>query len=1086
MTHRFGPAGRIGQFFINSKLTPIIVIVTLLLGLFAISKTPREEEPQITVPFADVIVPMPGAEPEEVERRIAMPLEKLIWEIHGVEYVYSMSRPGVAIVSVRYYVGEDEEDSLVKLYSKSMGHVDMLPPGAMEPIVKSKSIDDVPVLTLTLWSDNYEWADLRQMSGQLANEIKKIKSVSEVNLHGGRRRQIRVIPDTTEMASRNVCLLCIAGALQQANMELPAGNFESGNEEFLVEAGDFIESAEDVRNIVVGVNAGKPVYLRDVAEVTDGAEEVKDYVFMGIGPASGHKDIELDTGEEYTAVTISVAKRKGTDAAWLVGKIMNHIETIRGRFIPNDVEVTITRDYGATAYDKVNELIKHLAGAILAVTFVILVSMGWRSALVILLSVPITFSLTLFIYYFYGYTLNRITLFALVFVTGIVIDDSIIVVENIHRHFQMKQLPRFQAAITAINEVGNPTILATLTVIAAVFPMYFVTGLMGPYMRPMPVGASLAMTISLLVAFIVAPFLAYRLMGGSHGKGQEDEEEYDLQKTTSFRIYRAIMKPMIQSPAKRWLFLLFMALLLMGSVAMLGFKMVTVKMLPFDNKSEFQVIVDMPEGTPLEKTARVSREIGRVLQEVPEVTDYQLYVGLNAPINFNGLVRQYYMRRGSNVADIQVNLVEKHARKADSHDIALRVRGPIQEVADKHGASVKIAEVPPGPPVMATMVAEIYGPDRQMQVELAEKVKQVFEETDGVVDVDWMEANDQVEYTFEVNKEKASLSGVSTEDIVRTMRVSLDGMDVGLAHMPDEYEPVMINIRLPRDQRSDIGALNDIYVKSRMGRQVPLSELVHQDKRLQDKPIFHKNLKRVVYVTGDVGGALSSPVYAILQMSEKIQEIEMPDGYSIKEYYSGQPEFESNFGLKWDGEWQITYEVFRDLGLAFGLVMILIYVLIVAWFQSFIRPLVMMIAIPLSLVGILPLHWMLGAFFTATSMIGFIALAGIMVRNSILLIDFAQIRVDNGMTVGDAVIESGAVRFRPIALTAGTVVVGAIPILLDPIFEGLAVALMGGAVASTILTLLVVPLVHFMVESIGRSKDQLEAGHEESTREDNE
>jgi len=817
------------------------------------------------------------------------------------------------------------------------------------------------------------------------------------------------------------------------------------------------------------------VYVKDVAKVSDGPEELDNYVFMGVGPAGSHKGIGSETGSEYPAVTISVAKRAGTDASWLVNDIMDHIDGVRGRFIPGDVHITVTRDYGATAYDKVNELIKHLAGAIIAVTFVILIAMGWRSALVILLSVPITFSLTLFIYYFYGYTLNRITLFALVFVTGIVIDDSIIVVENIHRHFQMKQLPKFQAAITAINEVGNPTILATLTVIAAVFPMYFVTGLMGPYMRPMPVGASLAMTISLLVAFIVAPFLAYRLMGGGHEE-EDSSGEYHLEETMTYRIYNGIMRPMIEHPAKRWLFLLVMAGLLLASVATLGFKLVTVKMLPFDNKSEFQVIVDMPEGTPLEETARVSREIGLVLHDVPEVTDYQLYVGLNAPINFNGLVRQYYMRRGANVADIQVNLVEKNDRKADSHDIALRVREPIQEVAMKYGARVKIAEVPPGPPVMSTLVAEIYGPDYDQQVHVAEQVRNLFEDTPGVVDVDWMVEDPQVEYDFEVNKEKASLTGVSTDSIVKTLRVSLDGMDVGLAHMPDEYEPVTINVRLPRDQRSSIDALNDIYVKSGMGKQIPVSELVEAKKTIQEKTIFHKNLKRVVYVTADVGGKISSPVYAILGMKKDLADIDLPEGYSITEYFSGQPQFESDFGLKWDGEWQITYEVFRDLGLAFALVIVLIYVLIVAWFQSFVRPLVMMIAIPLTLVGILPLHWALGAFFTATSMIGFIALAGIMVRNSILLIDFAQIRVDNGMTVGDAVIESGAVRFRPIALTAGTVVVGAIPILLDPIFEGLAVALMGGAIASTILTLIVVPLVHFMIESVGRSKQELEPG----------
>ena len=1076
--NKFGPAGRIGQFFINSKLTPIIVGVTILLGLYAISNTPREEEPQITVPFADIIVPMPGASAEEVEKRVTMPMEKLIWEIKGVEYVYSMSRPGVGIISVRFYVGQDEEDSLVKLYNKIMGNMDMMPPGAMEPMVKSKSIDDVPVLTLTVWSEKYQWADLRRAAGQLANEIKKIDDVSEVQLAGGQRRQIRVIPDRDRLKAFNMSLLRIAGALQQANTELPSGAYDSGNTEILVQSGEFLESAQDVGGIVAGVNNGRPVYLRDVADIQDGSEELKDYVFMGVGPAGEARGLKKKPGAEAPAVSISVAKRQGADAAKLVQQINENIEAVRADFIPSDMEITTTRNYGATAHDKVNELIKHLAGAILAVTLVILLSMGWRAALVILISVPITFSLTLFIYYMYGYTLNRITLFALVFVTGIVIDDSIIVVENIHRHFQMKRLPQFQAAITAVNEVGNPTILATLTVIASVFPMYFVTGLMGPYMRPMPVGASLAMTISLLVAFIVAPYLAYRLMKNAGGHGA-DEEEYDLRRTTTYRIYNAIMRPMVDRPSLRWLFLLIMAGLLLASMALVGLKLVTVKMLPFDNKSEFQIIVDMPEGTPLERTAEVTRAIAVELHDVPEVTDYQLYVGLGAPINFNGLVRHYYMREGSNLADIQVNLVEKHERKAASHDIALRVRGPVQEVAKKYGARVKIAEVPPGPPVMSTLVAEIYGPDYDRQIDVARKVRDVFDHSDGVVDVDWMVEDDQVKQTFEVDKEKAQLSGVSPEQVVQTLRVALYGMDAGLAHLQDEYEPVSINLRLPRDQRSGVNALKDVGVLSQAtGRVVPLSELIKVKEETEEKTIYHKNLKRVVFVVGDVAGVTESPVYAMLAMRDALKKVPMPEGYSLTEYWSGKtPRFENDFGLKWDGEWQITYEVFRDLGIAFGLVLILIYVLIVAWFQSFIRPMVMMIAIPLTLVGVLPLHWAMGAFFTATSMIGVIALAGIMVRNSILLIDFAELRMQDGMSLKEAVIESGAVRFRPIALTAGTVVVGAIPIFLDPIFQGLAVALMGGALASTVLTLVVVPLVHFMIENIGR-KDEEEAAEE--------
>lgn len=1064
---KFGPAGRIGQFFINSKLTPIIVIVTLLLGGFAVMKTTREEEPQITVPFADVIVPMPGASAKEVEKRISMPLEKLVWEIGGVEYVYSMSRPGMSIVTVRFLVGQNQEDSLVKLYDKVMGNMDMLPPGAMQPIVKSKSIDDVPVLTLTVWSDKYQWGDLRHIAGQLADEIKKSNNVSDVQITGGQRRQLKVIPDAARMAAHNVSLPAIAGALMQGNTKLPSGTYESGNKEYIVESGEFLENEKQIGDIVVGANSGRPVYLRDVARVVDGPEELNDYVFMVAGPASKKRGINATPGQEYAAVNISIAKRKGADASHVVDKVLEHVEKVRSQFVPAEVNVTETRNYGATARDKVNELIKHLGGAILAVTIVILISMGWRAALVILISIPITFSLTLFIYYINGYTLNRITLFALVFVTGIVVDDSIIVVENIHRHFSMRQLPPFQAAITAVNEVGNPTILATFTVIASVFPMYFVTGLMGPYMRPMPVGSSLAMLISLLVAFIVAPYLAFRLM--KHA-GAHNESDYSLEKTATYRIYVRVMKPLIEKPFARWFFLAAMFTLLLGSVSLLFTKSVTVKMLPFDNKSEFQVIVNMPEGTPLEQTAMVTREIGRKLGEIPEVTDYQLYIGRGAPINFNGLVRHYYMRQGGYLADIQVNLTEKSERKAKSHEIALRARNLIQPVADKFGARVKIAEVPPGPPVMSTLVAEVYGPDIKRQTEIANEVKTIFKKTNGVVDVDWMVEDDQTKQTFVVDKEKAMLSGVSPDQIVKTMRIALDGIDVGLAHIAGEYEPVTINVRLPKAQRSSLQSLREIYVQSAAGKMIPISSLVTLKQGIEDKTIYRKNLKRVVYVTGDVAGRLESPVYAMLEISKKLKDIKLPEGYSLTEFYSSQPLLEDNFGLKWDGEWQITYEVFRDLGIAFMIVLVLIYVLIVAWFQSFTKPLVMMIAIPLTLVGILPGHWLLHSFFTATSMIGFIALAGIIVRNSILLIDFAQMRLAEGMPLKQAVLDSGAVRFRPIALTSGAVVVGAIPIYLDPIFQGLAVALMGGAIASTILTLLVVPLVFYMVESIGKRK----------------
>ncbi|MFQ5605946.1 MAG: efflux RND transporter permease subunit, partial [bacterium] len=733
---------------------------------------------------------------------------------------------------------------------------------------------------------------------------------------------------------------------------------------------------------------------------------------------------------------------------------------LQGRLIPADIHVQETRNYGKTASDKVNTLLEHLIGAVLAVTIVVGLFLGWRGGMVVFASVPITFALTLFVYYLFGYTLNRVTLFALIFVTGIVVDDSIIIAENVHRHFSMKRLPPLQSAIAAINEVGNPTILATFTVIASVLPMVFVSGLMGPYMSPMPIGASLAMLFSLIVALIATPWLSYRLLKGGH----EQESAYVLEKTLVYRIYNKTLMPLIQNSKKSWIASGGGALLLLIAVSFVFLRLVEVKMLPFDNKSEFQVVIDMPEGATLEQSAAVTKEIVAYLKTVPEVENYQYYVGVNAPINFNGLVRHYYLRRGANVADIQVNLMAKGNRDDQSHDIAKRVRPPIQKIAKQFGARVKIAEVPPGPPVLSTLVAEIYGPDYQQQIEVARKIRQVFEETPGVVDVDWLVEDDQVVYSLVVDKVKAALAGANTQQITHTLRMALHGAEVGLLHDEHEIEPVGIELRLAPENRSSIDHLGSVSVRSQTGHLIPIKDLLQVTEKVEDKSIYRKNLKRVVYVTADVAGAVESPVYALLDMDKKIEKLQLDQGYSISPLYTKEPFLEEKIAMKWDGEWQITYEVFRDLGAAFGVVLIIIYLLIIGWFQSFKVPLVMMVAIPLSLVGIIPGHWLHGAFFTATSMIGMIALAGIMVRNSVLIIDFIQLRLDDGVPLKQAVIEAGAVRTRPILLTAGTVVIGAIVILFDPIFQGLAIALMWGAIASTVLTLGLVPLIYYMVE----------------------
>ncbi|GAB4226901.1 MAG: efflux RND transporter permease subunit [Acidobacteriota bacterium] len=1059
-----GPAGRIGEASIGSNLVPLLVIAALVLGAFAVYLTPREEEPQIVVPIVDLFVGLPGATPQEVEDRVTIPLEKRMWEIPGVEYVYSTSMPGVAMVTVRFYVGEDHERSLVRVYDKLASGLDRMPPGATPPLVKVRTIDDVPVLGLTLWSDRYDHYELRNIALELRRELAKLDDVSVVDVIGGQRRRVRVLLDPARLAAFHLDPGRIADALRMQNATAPAGAVEQADREVLVETGAFLESAEDVAGLVVGVFDGRPVYLSDVADVSDGPEEPADYVMFLPGPAAAEKGVpEARAGGGIApAVTLALAKRKGADAERVVSRAMALVDALQGRLVPPDVHVTVTRDYGATSSEKANELLKHLIGAIISVTIVITIFLGWRGGLVVFISVPVTFALTLFVYYVFGYTLNRVTLFALIFVTGIVVDDSIIVVENMVRHFSMKKLPPLQAAISAVNEVGNPTILATFTVIAAVLPMAFVRGLMGPYMRPMPVGATLAMLFSLAVAFVVAPWFGYRLVRGAV---HEEDEAFELEKSLTWRAYRRIMTPLLASPLRRWLFLGFVVVLLLVSIALVPLGLVTVKMLPFDNKSEVQVIVDMPEGTTLEGTARVAREIAAYLGGVPEVTDVEIYAGTAAPVNFNGLVRHYDLRRGSNVADIQVNLVDKHKRDDKSHAFAKRIRGPIQQIAARHGAAVKVAEVPPGPPVLSTLVAEVYGPTEEARLEVARKILDIFNSTDGVVDTDWFVEAPQPKLVFRVDREKAALHGVPAAMVARTLRLAISGESAGRLHDTRQLEPVEIELRLPRSERSTVADLSAIRLASMNGALVPLSELVRVEQVTRERARYRKNLLPVTYVVGDVAGVEESPVYAILDMAERIEQIELPDGTHVEQWYTDEPPLQEHVAMKWDGEWHITYEVFRDLGAAFGAVLILIYMLIIGWFRSFKVPLVMMIAIPLSLVGILPGHWLFGIFFTATSMIGFIALAGIMVRNSVLLIDFVNLALEGGKPLDEAVIEAGAVRFRPILLTAGTVVVGAFVILFDPIFEGLAVSLMFGAFASTVLTLVVVPLVHYMVEA---------------------
>ncbi len=1050
-----GLAGRIAKAFLVSKLTPLIVITSLLLGVFAIVVTPREEEPQIIVPMVDIFVQYPGSSAKEVEDRVTKPMEKLLWEIKGVEYVYSMSRPGMALTIVRFYVGENMEDSLVKLYNKLMSNYDRIPHGVSEPLVKPKSIDDVPVLSLTLWSEQYHGDTLRRVAAEVAAELKKDLDVSEISIIGGQKRQLRVVLKPDRLSAYNVSPLQVLQAIKGANTSLPAGALTDRNKEFVIETGAFLNSAEDVGNLIVGTHNNRPVYLRNTADIIDGSEEPSSYVLTGFGPSS-----EIKSSGLYDAVTISVAKKKGTNATHLADRSLGKIESLKGVLIPGEIEVTTTRNYGDTAKEKSDELLKHMLIAAVSVTILIALALGIRESLIVGVAVPVTLALTILVNYMYGYTLNRVTLFALIFSIGILVDDAIVVVENIHRHFRMKGVS-LQTAVQAVDEVGNPTILATFTVIAALLPMAFVSGLMGPYMRPIPVGASAAMLISLLIAFIISPWLSFIVLKKT-AKHTSDEEKEESRIIGFFnRLYERNLRGLLESHLKRIIAFLLIFLLLGGSLMLLLFKLVTVKMLPFDNKSELQVIIDMPEGSALEQTAMVARELGDYIKTVPEVTDYQIYTGTASPFNFNGLVRHYFLRSESNVADIQVNFTSRHDRKAQSHDIAKRIRPELQKIGRKHNANVKIAEVPPGPPVLSTLVAEIYGPDYDRQMQIASQIKDIFNETEGVVDVDWYVEDDQDKITFIVDKEKAAYHGISTDSIAKTMRLMLGGMSAGLLHVEDSQEPVEIFLRALREERTTLQDLREIRLMSASGENVSLSELIIVHKGIEDKTIYRKNLKRVVYVTGDVAGTEESPVYAIMKMKEKIRDLILPEGYELKQYDTTQPELENRYSMKWDGEWHITFEVFRDLGLAFAAVIVVIYIMVVGWFRSFITPIVILAPIPLSLVGILPGHAIMGAFFTATSMIGFIAGAGIVIRNSIILVDFIELQIKNGMPLKEAVVQAGIIRFRPMLLTASAVVVGSSVILFDPIFQGMAISLMAGEVASTFLSRTLVPVLYY-------------------------
>jgi len=1068
---RYGLAGRLTALFIDSKLTPLAIAASVLLGLFAVLMLPREEEPQIKVPMVDVMVAMPGASAAEVENRVTRPMEKLLWEIPGVEYLYSTSSPGGSQVIVRFKVGTDLEAALVRLNQKLQTNYDRIPSGVSFPLIKPRSIDDVPILALTLHSAKYDHLTLRRFAAQVEDEIKSVPQVAETTLIGGVRRTVRVQFDPAALAARSLTATQLVPILQAANRQVQAGSRPFANAEVLLETGSYLRNGADAGAVVVGVFHDLPVYLRDVATIVDGAAEPVDYVLHGTGGAQA--------GDPEAAVTLSVAKRPGANAIDVVNAVLAKVDTLRGSLLPAGVEVAVTRDYGHTAAEKSNELLLHMGIAVFGVALLILIFLGWRESTVVLVAIPSTLALTLLVFYLYGYTLNRITLFALIFSIGILVDDAIVVVENIVRHVRLPGSagrPLTQVALEAVDEVGNPTILATWAVIAAILPMAFVGGLMGPYMRPIPIGSTAAMLFSIVIAFTVTPWAAIRVLrrhlavrpgrdGAPAPAGDDDHAPSDF----FTRLYHQVMGPLLDHPRWRWTFLGGIVFLLLAALSLVGFGAVKVKMLPFDNKSEFQIILNTPEGTTLEQTARIAGEMAAAIRTEPEVRDYQVYAGTASPFNFNGLVRHYFMRRGPNVADIQVNLVGKSERSDQSHAIAKRIRPRVAAIAARYGAAVAVAEVPPGPPVLQSLVAEIYGPDEVTRIALAKKIRGIMEKSAGVVDVDWYVEADQPKVRFVVDKEKAALHGISAATIAQTLQLGAQGLPVDLLHLPGEREDVNIVFELPLAARSQPEALLTLRVRSDRDPNavaVPLSELIRLERTTGERSLYRKNLKPVTYVTGDVAGVVESPAYALFAMNREIARIDAREfggtGAKLNVLNFSLPFDDTQPAMKWDGEWHITLEVFRDLGLAFAVVLVLIAMLMVGWFRSYMTPLVVMAAIPFSLIGILPAHWALGAFFTATSMIGFMAGAGIVVRNSIILVDFIELRRSHGLSLRDAVVEAGAVRFRPMLLTALAVVVGASVILADPIFQGLAISLMFGEIASLLISRMAVPVLYYM------------------------
>jgi multidrug efflux pump subunit AcrB len=1085
-TPHLGLAGRLAKTFLRSKLTPLIVLASLALGILAVTLTPREEEPQIIVPMVDIYVPFPGASPKEVESQVTTPLEKRLWGIPGVEYLYSTSLPNVSLITVRFKVNEPQEPSLVKVHQELSANADLLPSGAMKPMVKLLTIDDVPFLSLTLHDPQQTSGQLRALGEALAQELSTVPSTAQAKVSGGARRMVRIEPNPERLRSLGMSLGELQPALQTAEAQLPAGTLVDRNRQTVLEARGFVLEARELNRLVVSVKNGRPIYLGDVATITDGPESEPPIVLYGTRQAGFEQ-----------AVTVSLSKRMGTNATALSEQVLRKVEALRGTLIPKNLQVTVTRNYGETAGDKSNELIEHLLIATLSVIALILLAMGWRSAVVVGVAVPVTLALTLLITYLFGYTLNRVTLFALIFSIGILVDDAIVVVENIHRHMHLpgKRKAFADVIVEAVDEVGNPTILATFAVIAAILPMAFVRGLMGPYMRPIPVGASVAMLFSLIIAFVISPWASLHAFkklahlpdsdaSGLHpgDPGVEAPEpledahtatELDLETAPDTRftaIYRRIIRTLIQKPKVRWMAFAGVLVLLAASMSLVGLGVVKVKMLPFDNKSEFMVQLDLPAGAAREDALAVGQTFAKRLLEDPAVKNVQVYSGTAAPFTFVGMVRHSFLRQDANLVDIQVNLVGKHERKEQSHAIVVRLRPSLEKLPMPAGTRLKLVEIPPGPPVMDTLVAEVYGPSQAERTRMATEVLKAFHSVDGVVDVDSTLNPTSPKISLVVDREKAALHGIAPAHVIQTLYMAGQGHTAGSFHVERGSTQVPVLIQLPSTQRQRVDQLLQLTVPGMRG-PVPLSELVKVETGVEDSAIFHKNVMPVTYVFGDLAGTIESPVYALAALNKKIDAIPGTAGQIMPRLGLAHPENTENLIMKWDGEWHITLEVFRDLGLAFAAVLLLIFVLVVGWFESFTVPFVILVPIPLSLIGIIPAHGLFGAFFTATSMIGFIAGAGIIVRNSIILVDFIELKLKEGMSLEAAVEEAGVVRFRPILLTAAAVIVGSLVMLADPIFQGLAISLMAGSVAATLLSVPSIPILYYLIARGGRAAE---------------